>query len=239
MSEDNRKSRSNKAQAKTKPIPASVEQGIITDGFKSRRRVRDNGEVFTPTEKVREMCDLCEPEISDPSARILEPGCGTGNFLVEILQRRIERLKTQGLFDQYEVLKAISTIYGVDISADNVSESRSRMRNIVFDCFADTKLPASFLLAMDTILKANICQGNLMTGRKRIQLIEWVPVGQSFKLQPWTLAELDEHLSRAKFAPNINELPKTYEELSRPPDRPTKPKAKPKIKHSPKQTKLF
>ena len=61
--------------------------------IKSKARVKQHGEVFTPEFIVKQMCDLCEPEISQINKKIFEPTCGNGNFLVEILRRKLEKIK--------------------------------------------------------------------------------------------------------------------------------------------------
>jgi len=57
--------------------------------IKSKRRVKEFGEVFTPEFIVKQMCDLCEPTISQVDKKVFEPTCGNGNFLVEILNRKL------------------------------------------------------------------------------------------------------------------------------------------------------
>lgn len=89
--------------------------------IKSKKRVNDFGEVFTAEREVKAMCDL----IPDWSGNILEPACGNGNFLVEVLHRKIE----SGI----DPVQAASEIYGIDIQADNVKECIDRLCKIVPD----------------------------------------------------------------------------------------------------------
>lgn len=93
--------------------------------IKSRQRVRDHGEVFTPAWLVKQMCDLLPPEMWEPQRTFLEPACGTGNFLVEILSRKLDRCQTRE-----DALIALGSIYGIDILPDNVEDSRQRMKKI-------------------------------------------------------------------------------------------------------------
>ena len=93
--------------------------------IKSRQRVREHGEVFTPAWLVKQMCDLLPPEMWEKEKTFLEPCCGTGNFLVEILSRKLERCSTRE-----EALTALGSIYGMDILPDNVEDSRQRMKMI-------------------------------------------------------------------------------------------------------------
>ena len=100
---------------------------------KSTERVRDLGEVFTPNATVQEMLDLLPPSIWEPhpSATFLEPACGDGNFLIAILDRKLDqiarvhaqqKLPAGGTAEaaQYHGLEALASIYAVDISTDNI-----------------------------------------------------------------------------------------------------------------------
>ena len=101
---------------------------------KSRSRVTDHGEVFTNEREVNAMLDLVKHETERIESRFLEPACGNGNFLAEVLQRKLNMVdqrysKSQIEFERYAVL-VISSIYGVDILEDNVQECRERLYNI-------------------------------------------------------------------------------------------------------------
>lgn len=102
--------------------------------IKSKKRVADHGEVFTSEREVNAMLDLVKPETERIDSRFLEPACGNGNFLAEVLRRKLavvkERYaKSQIEFERYAVL-AISSIYGVDILEDNAVECRNRLFKI-------------------------------------------------------------------------------------------------------------
>jgi type I restriction-modification system DNA methylase subunit len=87
---------------------------------KSKARVKQLGEVFTPPELVNEMLDRLPAELwTDPSKTYIDPACGTGNFLVEVVRRKIEAGSTP--------LQALETTYGIDIMEDNVLECRQRL----------------------------------------------------------------------------------------------------------------
>lgn len=94
---------------------------------KSRQRVADHGEVFTAEREVRAMCDLVKSETERIESRFLEPACGNGNFLAEVLRRKLAVVKSRygknpSDYERYSVL-AVTSIYGVDILADNAQES--------------------------------------------------------------------------------------------------------------------
>ena len=101
---------------------------------KSKERVRDHGEVFTAEREVKAMCDLVKEECERIDSRFLEPACGDGNFLAEILERKLGAvaLKYKSSPADYEknAVLAATSIYGVDILQDNVAACRARMFEI-------------------------------------------------------------------------------------------------------------
>lgn len=101
--------------------------------IKSRKRVEDFAEVYTPSWLVNDMCNLIPQEIwDDIDKTFLEPACGNGNFLVEILNRKLNLCNTYQ--DGLRVLKSIT---GIDIQADNVEETKERLLNIYQSKYSD------------------------------------------------------------------------------------------------------
>ena len=101
---------------------------------KSKKRVTDHGEVFTNQREVNAMLDLVKHETERIDSRFLEPACGNGNFLAEVLRRKLAVVdsrysKSQIEWERYAVI-AVSSIYGVDILEDNAQECRERLFNI-------------------------------------------------------------------------------------------------------------
>ena len=101
---------------------------------KSKQRVADHGEVFTAEREVKAMCDLVKQETERIDSRFLEPACGDGNFLAEILTRKlavVTRKYRKSAYDweRYSLL-ALGSIYGVDIIADNALSCRDRLFSI-------------------------------------------------------------------------------------------------------------
>jgi len=99
--------------------------------IKSKQRVSDHGEVFTSAREVNAMLDLVTHETERIESRFLEPACGTGNFLIEVLRRKLKVVerrykKSKIEYERYAVL-AVSSIYGVDILEDNVIHCRERL----------------------------------------------------------------------------------------------------------------
>lgn len=97
----------------------------------SKQRVSDHGEVFTAPREVNAMLDLVRPETERIDSRFLEPACGNGNFLAEILERKLRVVaarygRSQLDFERKAVL-AVSSIYGIDILEDNAAACRGRL----------------------------------------------------------------------------------------------------------------
>ncbi|MGN0008563.1 MAG: SAM-dependent DNA methyltransferase [Desulfovibrionaceae bacterium] len=104
---------------------------MVSRQVKSKERVAAHGEVFTAEREVKAMCDLVKPETERIESRFLEPACGNGNFLAEVLSRKLVVVETryrQSLpeYERYAFL-AVSSIYGVEILPDNAEECRQRL----------------------------------------------------------------------------------------------------------------
>ena len=97
----------------------------------SRQRVADHGEVYTAKREVNAMLDLVKEETERIDSRFLEPACGNGNFLVEILNRKMEAVWKQFSKNRYEYdrasAQAVSSMYGVELLPDNVEICRNRL----------------------------------------------------------------------------------------------------------------
>jgi len=174
---------------------------------KSKQRVADHGEVLTGEREVNAMLDLVKAETERIDSRFLEPACGTGNFLAEILQRKLRVVaaryaKSQIEYERYAVL-AVSSIYGIDILEDNVQECRQRL----FDIF-DVEYSRLFRksardacrAAVRYILSCNIVHGDTLTLKtvgatpQPITFAEWSLVnGSMLKRRDFTFHELLNH----------------------------------------------
>ena len=104
---------------------------------KSKQRVADHGEVFTPAWMVEAMLDLVKDETERIDSRFLEPACGSGNFLVQILRRKLTAVEIKyGKSDfekQQYALLAVMCIYGIELLPDNIAECRANMLEILAD----------------------------------------------------------------------------------------------------------
>jgi len=130
---------------------------------KSKQRVADHGEVFTNQREVNAILDLVKHETERIDSRFLEPACGNGNFLAEVLNRKLNVVEhkyshTQIEWERYAVL-AVCNIYGVDILEDNAEECRKRLFTIFKErynaLFAD-KCKPEVLRSVDFLLHRNI-----------------------------------------------------------------------------------
>lgn len=143
---------------------------INDNQIKSKERVANHGEVFTSEKEVNAMLDLVKQETERIDARFLEPACGHGNFLIKILERKMNVVETsyktnQVEYEKYAVL-AVSSIYGVDLQEDNIIEARERLISFIqakyTNTFATTK-SVRFLETIKYILSRNLIVGDALT----------------------------------------------------------------------------
>jgi SAM-dependent methyltransferase len=174
---------------------------------KSKQRVADHGEVLTGRREVNAMLDLVKQEAERIESRFLEPACGTGNFLAGILERKLRIVEarygaSQLEYERYAVL-AISSIYGIDILADNVRECQNRLFSIFNSAYTrlfKEKCKDACRTAVRFILERNIIWGDALTLKTVgdnpgfIVFSEWSPVnGSMFKRRDFTFQELLTH----------------------------------------------
>lgn len=138
--------------------------------IKSKKRVADHGEVFTAEREVKAMCDLVDTQCKNISATFLEPACGDGNFLSEILARKLEVVKKNYKKDkeqfQKQSLIAISSLYGIDILIDNVIECRNWLYDIwnnLYTSLFKNECDNDLRQSVKFILSKNIICGNSLT----------------------------------------------------------------------------
>ena len=139
--------------------------------IKSRERVAERGEVFTAKREVNAMLDLVKQETERIDSRFLEPACGTGNFLVEILRRKLDVIWNhyQGQVSQVQLQSviAVSSIYGIDIMKDNLAECRLRLIEILREWYPHAILggqaPDKLIQVWQYLLERNILWGDALT----------------------------------------------------------------------------
>jgi SAM-dependent methyltransferase len=174
---------------------------------KSRQRVRDLAEVYTPIDVVDAMLDLpgISASTSDLWSTVLEPACGNGNFLVAILNRKLEaflRARPRCTQDtlEFSIVAAVSTVYGIDISRENVKEARARLTDAVREFYlvhrGGLKPSEGFYEAIDSIVCGTVVWGDSINGASTTELTEFIPersgrtYTKRFRTRKHTLQEL-------------------------------------------------
>lgn len=174
-----------------------MEENLNKKHTKSKQRVADHGEVFTAKREVDSMLDLVKQETERIDSRFLEPACGDGNFLAEILRRKLAVVKTRysrspADYEKYAVL-AVTSIYGVELLQDNVDACRERMF-LIFDedYTASCKKYANdeCRQAVRYILDHNILCGDALTLKQTS--------GEPIVFAEWSMVPGD-HLKRRDF----------------------------------------
>lgn len=132
---------------------------------KSKQRVADHGEVFTPDWMVGAMLDLVKGETERIDSRFLEPACGSGNFLVQILQRKLAAVERDYGKSEFEkrhyALLALMCVYGIELLPDNIRECRANLLEI-FAEYLGLQQADEFYLAASGVLAHNIIHGDAL-----------------------------------------------------------------------------
>ena len=152
---------------------------------KSKQRMSDHGEVFTPSWMVEDMLDLVKDETERIDARFLEPACGSGNFLVQILRRKLTAVELKyGNFNferQHYALLGLMCIYGVELLADNIAECRANILDM-FAEYLNLDEADDLYLAAAHVLAENVMHGDALTMRaldgQPISFAEWGYLGK-------------------------------------------------------------
>ena len=137
-----------------------------------RQRIIDHGEVFTPPGLVNDMLDLVAHECERIDSRFLEPACGDGNFLAEVLRRKLLTVDKKNARNrekwERDAILAVCSLYGIDLLADNIAACQDRLLAVVaetYDACHKTTLPDAVGRAVAFILVKNIVQGDALTFR--------------------------------------------------------------------------
>jgi len=153
--------------------------------IKSKKRVADHGEVFTPPWIVEAMLDLVKGETERIDSRFLEPACGSGNFLVRVLQRKLAAVELKFGKSEFEkrhyALLALMCIYGIELLADNIAECRANLLEIFGD-YLNLNERDDFHRAAFYVLSQNLVNGDALTMRtldgQPITFAEWGYLGK-------------------------------------------------------------
>jgi hypothetical protein len=202
---------------------------------KSKQRVADHGEVFTPAWMVEAMLDLVKDETERIDSRFLEPACGSGNFLVKILQRKLAAVEVKFGKSEFEkrhyALLGVMCTYGIELLADNIAECRANMLD-AFAGYLGLEASDELVRAAAYVLSENLVHGDALTMRtsvgQPITFAEWGYLGKGkyqrrdFRLDILTQssafsdeASLFAHLGKHEiFTPTATYPPMTVLELA-------------------------
>ena len=159
-----------------RPLPQTVDASLI----RSKKRVADHGEVFTPRWLVERMLDLVEGETERIDSRFLEPACGSGNFLVPILQRKLAAVEVKygrvAFEKRHYALLGLMCCYGIELLPDNIAECRANMLE-VFAGYLSLTPPDEMYRAASHVLGLNLIEGDAMKMRgsdgSPMTVVEW------------------------------------------------------------------
>jgi hypothetical protein len=152
---------------------------------KSKQRVADHGEVFTPPWMVEAMLDLVKGETERIDSRFLEPGCGSGNFLVQILRRKLAAVELKYGKSDFErrhyALLALMCIYGIELLPDNIAECRANLLEI-FAEYLSVDASHELYRAASWVLSQNLVHGDALAMHthdgQAITFAEWGYLGK-------------------------------------------------------------
>lgn len=156
----------------------------------SKKRVADHGEVYTNLREINAMLDLVDHETKRIDSRFLEPACGHGNFLIEVLKRKVEFIKNKFSKSQIDfdrnLFLAVASIYGIDIQKDNVIKCQERLLKYIIETYKETfksEIKKEFLKTLEFVLSRNILCGDALT----LKTYEEDLIGQPIVFSDWTI----------------------------------------------------
>jgi hypothetical protein len=182
----------------------------------SKERVKTLAEVLTASREVKDMIALVDEFTQEHNlkkerlswsltSKFLEPSCGTGNFLVEIISNKLERAtqiltqeqpkKSTPFYPGFLVFQATSSIYGIDIDDNNIKETINRLYQIIEKwAIAHIEEERSKLLkTIKVVLDNNIVLGDSLSGKHLITFIDYsYPKDNYVSYAFWSLSEIEE-----------------------------------------------
>lgn len=167
--------------------------GIIDmRGVSDKNNGKDNsGEVFTPHWCVVDMCNLIENRLEDLKSTVLEPACGSGNILIEVVRRKLATaLRVSETKEELKenILSSYKSVYGIDIECTNVYQSRVRLRRLLdnfLNCLGEKRVECAN--EVDSIIKLNIIHGDALS--KVMYNDNGIP--EQLKFMNWQTGELE------------------------------------------------
>ena len=200
-------------------IPLEAQFGQV----RSRERVLDLAEVFTHQREVDAMLDLIPDAFTALDVKFLEPSSGSGNFLTQILRRKLRLVaKTDCVSqEQYEhrLLRTVASIYGVDICSENVTEARGRIAHVLLEHYqsdANTVQPTpGFLSAASLMIGSNMVVGDTLNSFETIELCDWRPHSGGCFQRVWSFALVPSAQRDLFWAERVQDpLPVHYDNLA-------------------------
>jgi hypothetical protein len=199
------------------------------DQIKTRERVRDLAEVYTHKREVAAMLDLVAgmfPSDEDPGntdRKFLEPAAGSGNFLEEILRRKLVYVTTyryrQTPVYEHRILRALASIYAIDIDPENVQECKDRLRHVLashLDNDLNTRVVSEgFASAVEVILETNILCADTLKDFDEIEFIDYRPGRRGTFVREWSRLNSSTSQLRLFNLPWRDQAPIHYAELAR------------------------
>ena len=216
-------------------VESHLRESRPVNNVKSKQRVADHGEVFTPDWMVEAMLDLVKDQTERIDSRFLEPACGSGNFLVQVLRRKLAAVELKygkGDFGRRHYgLLALMCIYGIELLPDNIAECRSNMLDILTE-YLNLDASDELYRAASYVLSQNLVHGDALAMRTHddqpLTFAEWGYLGKGkfqrrdFRLDTLTQSaafraegQLFARLGREEiFTPTKTYLPMTVSELA-------------------------
>lgn len=198
------------------------------DQIKTRERVRDLAEVYTHKREVDAMLDLVAdmfPSEENPrntDRKFLEPAAGSGNFLEDILRRKLAfitvyRYRRQAVYE-HRILRALASIYAIDIDPGNVDECKGRMRAVLnshLDNDLNTRVVSEgFASAVEAILETNIICADTLKDAHAIEFVDYQPATHGTFIREWSsFADSGRQLNLFS-RPGRDEVPVHYSQLA-------------------------
>ena len=153
--------------------------------IRTKQRVADHGEVFTPAWLVEDMLNLVKDESERIDARFLEPACGSGNFLVKVLQRKLAAVEKKYGSSPFErehfAVFSVMCVYGIELLPDNIAECRKNLLAILAEYLGITEDDQAYR-AGHFVLAQNLVHGDALKMRtlndEAITFAEWGYLGK-------------------------------------------------------------
>ena len=170
--------------------------------IKSKNRVTKFGEVNTSIKEINSMLNLVKQETERLDSRFFEPACGDGNFLYEVLKRKLKTLETRYKKNQYEfernLIVVVGSIYGIDLLEDNVEATKKRLFNLsenIYKKYFNKYINRKLIQSLSFLLNKNIICGDALTLKhlityEPITFCEWGIVNNKLKRRDFYLSDL-------------------------------------------------